>query len=308
MVLTDLLSTCCSGSGSFPSRRRCNLSADSWMGVSGFLISCASRRATSPQACRRWAVTMWEMSSKTSKHALPGRSAPRNTSVVCPPWPFCINGAGRPISRVCCQWSTPASMRRARNSRNCRSTSAPKFSKPAISDSRWPWYCSSGTSKIRDAPGLDCRRLPSLFSTTTPAVRLSKMVCTFARAASNWPMLVCTVSRASDNCWVISAKARVKPPSSSLPCMDSLGRKSPAATWLTPSVSTSKGLAIWLPKTTAINTAANTAINRLRVRVPMYMRLSPSRPRARSWYSRLARSTAQAFATRLAGSVRVTNR
>ena len=30
-------------------------SADSWIGVSGFLISWASRRATSPQACARWA-------------------------------------------------------------------------------------------------------------------------------------------------------------------------------------------------------------------------------------------------------------
>ena len=90
--------------------------------------------------------------------------------------------------------------------------------------------------------------------------------------------------------------------------MDSLGRRSPAATWLTPSVSTNRGLAIWLPKTTANNTAAKTAMNRLKVRVPMYMRFRPSRPRARSWYSRLARSTAQALATKLGGNVRVTNR
>ena len=121
-------------------------------------------------------------------------------------------------------------------------------------------------------------------------------------------MLVCTVSRASESWRVINANARVKPPSSSLLCIDSLGRKSPAATWLTPSVSTSKGRAIWLPSTTAISTAAKTAINRLSVRVPMYMRLSPSRPSARSWYSRLARSTAQALATRPGGRVRVTSR
>ncbi len=34
--------------------------AESWMGVSGFLISWAMRRATSRQAAMRWARTTWE--------------------------------------------------------------------------------------------------------------------------------------------------------------------------------------------------------------------------------------------------------
>ena len=50
-------------------RRRacvCRRSAESWIGVSGFLISCASRRATSPQAVERCAAISWVMSSNTT--------------------------------------------------------------------------------------------------------------------------------------------------------------------------------------------------------------------------------------------------
>ena len=41
-------------------------SAESWIGVSGFLISCARRRATSPQAASRCACSIAVMSSNTS--------------------------------------------------------------------------------------------------------------------------------------------------------------------------------------------------------------------------------------------------
>ena len=40
-------------------------SAESWIGVSGFLISCASRRATSPHAASRCACSSAVMSSNT---------------------------------------------------------------------------------------------------------------------------------------------------------------------------------------------------------------------------------------------------
>ena len=49
-----------------PKNLRCMRSADSWIGVSGFLISCASRRATSPQAASRCACSSVVMSSNTS--------------------------------------------------------------------------------------------------------------------------------------------------------------------------------------------------------------------------------------------------
>ena len=45
---------------------RLRRSAESWMGVSGFLISWAMRRATSAQAAVRWAPTRSVMSSKVT--------------------------------------------------------------------------------------------------------------------------------------------------------------------------------------------------------------------------------------------------
>src|SRR6202451_4675781 len=45
---------------------RLRRSADSWIGVSGFLISCAMRRATSAQAAVRCAETRSVMSSKVT--------------------------------------------------------------------------------------------------------------------------------------------------------------------------------------------------------------------------------------------------
>src|SRR4029079_5525448 len=45
---------------------RCIRSAASWIGVSGFLISWAMRRAMSDQAARRWSVSWSVMSSKVS--------------------------------------------------------------------------------------------------------------------------------------------------------------------------------------------------------------------------------------------------
>ncbi len=64
-----MLSTCCtivrverssisaSGGLMVARKRRRMRSAESWIGVSGFLISCARRRATSPQAASRWACS-----------------------------------------------------------------------------------------------------------------------------------------------------------------------------------------------------------------------------------------------------------
>jgi len=44
-------------------KRRLMRSAESWIGVSGFLISCAIRRATSDHAVERCAMTRSVMSS-----------------------------------------------------------------------------------------------------------------------------------------------------------------------------------------------------------------------------------------------------
>ena len=45
---------------------RFSRSAESWIGVSGFLISCAMRRATSAQAALRCAESSSVMSSKVT--------------------------------------------------------------------------------------------------------------------------------------------------------------------------------------------------------------------------------------------------
>ena len=54
-----------SSATNLPKRRRMR-SAESWIGVSGFLISCAMRRATSAQAAERCAVTRSVMSSSVT--------------------------------------------------------------------------------------------------------------------------------------------------------------------------------------------------------------------------------------------------
>ena len=154
---------------------------------------------------------------------------------------------------------------------------------------------------MRAAPGLLERIRPWLSSTSTPAVRLSKIACRLARAASTWLMLCCTADRASESCCVMSANERVSPPNSSLLLSTSLGRRSPCATWRTPSASSKSGRANWVPSSTASNTAPNTARNRLRVSVPMYILRRPLRASARSWYSRLASCTAMALATSSGG-------
>ena len=57
-------------------------SADSWIGVSGFLISCARRRATSAQAIERCADTTSVMSSNTIRRASFGSAAPRTSRLM----------------------------------------------------------------------------------------------------------------------------------------------------------------------------------------------------------------------------------
>jgi len=66
MVFTDFCNNASSAGGSLPLSLKAKRSADSWMGVSGFLISWATRRATSAQALERWPETISEISSNTT--------------------------------------------------------------------------------------------------------------------------------------------------------------------------------------------------------------------------------------------------
>ena len=184
------------------------------------------------------------MSSKTTKRLASGKMAPRATSMRDR---SAIEPAGTeatPNSNDCCQWSLPPWLLPCKKSSNCCAMPWPNASRPGKSAMREPKSCAASCCKMRAAPGFTERTTPAALSTRTPDVKLSKMVCKRARAASSWTMLVCTVCLASANCCVMDANARVNPPSSSLLCKANLGVKSPAATWLTPSVSTSKGRAI----------------------------------------------------------------
>ncbi len=67
MVWVDRCSMAASSGASRPASFMASRSADSWMGVSGFLISWARRRATSPQATVRLAEITSLMSSNTTK-------------------------------------------------------------------------------------------------------------------------------------------------------------------------------------------------------------------------------------------------
>ena len=111
------------------------------------------------------------------------------------------------------------------------------------------------------------------------------MVCSRVRADSNWSTPRCTWARATATSWVMSAKERVRPPSSSPEANTGRAARLPAATSRTPSASRIRGRVIWLPSTMANSTAPNTASTSASVSVPMYMRLSASRARARCWYS-----------------------
>ena len=219
------------------------------------------------------------MSSKTNSCAPSGSSAPRATRLVacCPaPADDACNSKG------CCQWSSPWRSRSPKNARKYRSTAAAKSASPGTSDNGRPSYAAMGARRMRVAPGLEERMIPPSPSTITPAVRLSRMVCRFERAASTLTMLCSTAARASASCCVIMANDRVRPPSSSLPGKAAFGLRLPAATSRTPSASTSNGRASWLPSNTASSTAPNTARKRLSVSVPTYMRRRPPRASARS--------------------------
>ena len=189
-------------------------------------------------------------------------------------------------SNDCCQWSSPCCACSVVKLLNSSCTCSANSSKPSMSPSTRPSHAAKGTRKMRVAPGLVDWMTPSAFITITPAVRLSRIVCKFAREVCTCIMLLSSASRVSESCCVMSANERVKPSNSSRPCNAGLGLKSPAATSRTPAASIKSGRANWLPNNTAKSTAPNTAKNKLKVSVPMYMLRKPSRPKARSWYSR----------------------
>ena len=89
-----LIISSCSGL-SLPASLCCKRSAESWIGVSGFLISCAKRLATSLQAIDLCALTTSVMSSKTTI---------RSSSVNCVPRTNKVTPKSFSYSLVGCNW------------------------------------------------------------------------------------------------------------------------------------------------------------------------------------------------------------
>ena len=145
------------------------------MGVKGFLISCAKRRATSPQARARCAETISEISSKTTKRVWSGKMAPRATNITERSEVEFDTPSTAPNSKDCCQWSLPSSPP-WRKSSNCCAIPDAKFSNPTRLAKLAPARMPPSKCKIRAAPGLAERTKPWGLSTSTPAVKLSKIV------------------------------------------------------------------------------------------------------------------------------------
>ena len=156
--------------------------------------------------------------------------------------------------------------------------------------------------RMRVAPGLVDGCCPWRSSTITPAVRLSRMVCRLARAASSCAhALVDRLARvgkllrhlgegAREAAELVLALQRAAWGS---------GRRAPPRARLRPAPAAAARAGC--RGCIASSTAPNTARNRLSVSVPMYMRRRPSRASARCWYSRLASCTASALATSVGG-------
>lgn len=247
----------------------CRRFAESWIGVSGLDLA-GQPPATSDQARVRWADTTSVMSSNTSSRSLP-RSAPRASSVAASGPPARNSKVRVPPLAALARFGR---VRRSRNAvRRPGRTPAARAGPRAVA--------RAGLQRLsQDARGtrVDARDAAVVVEQgTTPAVRLSRMVR--SRAAPRR-----TRSRASATCWVMSAKERVKPPSSSSDPKTGRARRLPAATSRTPSASSSSGLTICCPAALPAAPRRNRQHQAQREGADV----DPPQPRARArcWYSR----------------------
>ena len=159
------------------SRRRRIRSADSWIGVSGFLISCASRRATSPQAASRCACSSWVMSSKTSTSPAGAESSVGSAVQA-------HMSSRRPLSRrrvTCSRHSVcPAATCVSSAARNCASSGC----SAARSASLRPAAASRSTPRMLPAAWLATRMVRSGPSEITPVDSRARMMARLARSLS----------------------------------------------------------------------------------------------------------------------------
>ena len=168
MIVSVHSATSCCSSPEPPRSRRLRRWADSWMGVSGFLISWAMRWATSRQAATRWAFRSSVRSSKTTTAPVYSPSGPRSavaearSESVAPPrrsWSSC--SIAPPFARGA-RWTSALTSRKAgpTNTSSRSLPTAPGWARP----------------NIRAAARLMVVRRPSGSKETTPVVMASSTV------------------------------------------------------------------------------------------------------------------------------------
>jgi len=160
-------------------------SADSWIGVSGFLISWAMRRATSPQAEVRWAWTRSVMSSSvtTAPRAPPGACSPVTRTVTVR---SSLRSPRVRVSWICCctaRWRASPSASTGASS----GTAAPRG---------WPTSRSLPRSSIRSAAGLAMVTKPAASRPITPGETPESTASVKRRRAS-----IRSLAAISPACW-----------------------------------------------------------------------------------------------------------
>ena len=185
-------------------KRRFSRSAASWIGVSGFLISCAMRRATSAQAALRWASWSSVMSSKVTMKPLTRPavvSAPMRASRV----RGLLAGPMR-ISSV----SGRSGVARAAWTRAANSGATASRSRPMAA--------SRSTPRSSAAARLGSSIRPRASRPITPAETPASTVSVKRRRPSIWLYASISSERWAASWPVMRLKARDRPASSSRVC------------------------------------------------------------------------------------------
>ena len=143
-------------------------SAESWIGVSGFLISCARRRATSAHAASRCACT--QLRDVVEDHDVAREPARRAAG--------CRASAASATAPTLTSASV-ATVRRApprKPRRRVRRTTPAPATRVPHSASAMPSSSASGCCRITAALGLRCAGDSASSKASTPAERLARML------------------------------------------------------------------------------------------------------------------------------------
>ena len=230
MVRVDFASTSASRPSSLPSSRCARRSLESWIGVSGFLISCARRCATSSQAVSRCARASSVWSSKTITLVvgwpeIPGSVAARS-----------ISSCGRSADAVGSATSPRHSRAPAPSWRDSMSTKAASRGASARIDGRaCPRIRARSTPRTPPAASLAVCTMPSVSTVMTPEDNRPSTASRYARWRSVSAWLERAAALACARSSAIWLKDAVRNPSSSSPPGGKRAAKSPAAIRCVPS-------------------------------------------------------------------------